>query len=119
MTGLVEWPVLLTIVSCIILTVGITGGVLVRVFTWTYADSNGHRARADALHDEIGRLRAEVAQTYVTREAQNIIKEAIDQRGDHLEAAVNKLSASVDRMTEKYDRSIGELVKALTAKAAA
>lgn len=31
---------------------------------------------------------------------------------------MNKLSASVDRMIEKHDRSIGELVKALTAKVA-
>ncbi len=118
MTGLVEWPMLLTIVSCIVLTVGITGAIIIRVFTWVYADSNQHRARADDLHRQIGMLRTEVAQTYVTHHAQNIIKEAIDQRGDHLENAVNRLSDSVDRMTEKHDRSIGELVKALAAKAA-
>jgi hypothetical protein len=33
-TGTVEWPAPLTIMSTIILTVGITGGVLIRVFTW-------------------------------------------------------------------------------------
>lgn len=109
MTGTVEWPVLLTIVSGIILTVGITGGVLIRVFTWIYAESNN-------LRNDLGRLRTEVSQTYVTLEAQKIIKEAIDERGDHLEAAVKGLSASVDRLSEKQDRSIGELVKTLTAK---
>jgi outer membrane murein-binding lipoprotein Lpp len=116
MTGNVEWPVLLTIVSCIILTVGITGGVIVRVFTWVYADSNQRRAEADNLRAEISKLRTDVSQTYVTLEAQRIIKEAIDERGDHLEAAVHGLAAAVDRLSEKQDRSIGELVKALTAR---
>jgi ABC-type transporter Mla subunit MlaD len=109
MTGTVEWQVLLIIVSAIILTVGITGGVLIRVFTWIYAESNNLRA-------DLGRLRTEVAQTYVTLEAQKIIKEAIDERGDHLEAAVSGLSAAVDRLSEKQDRSIAELVKVLTAR---
>lgn len=109
MTGTVEWPVLLTIVSAVLLTVAIVGGVLLRVFTWIYAESNN-------LRSEIGKLRTEVSQTYVTLEAQKIIKEAIDERGDHLEAAVQGLSAAVDRLSDKQDRSIGELVKALTAK---
>lgn len=109
MTGNVEWPVLLTIVSAIIVTIGITGGVLIRVFSWIYAESNNLRA-------DLGRLRTEVSQTYVTLEAQKIIKEAIDERGDHLDAAVNGLSAAVDRLSEKQDRSISELVRVLTTR---
>lgn len=109
MTGHVEWPVLLTIVSSVILTVGITGGVLIRVFTWIYAESNNLRA-------DLGRLRTEVSQTYVSLEAQKIIKEAIDERGDHLEVAVNGLSAAVDRLSEKQDRAIAELVRVLTTR---
>lgn len=109
MTGNVEWPVLLTIVSSIIVTVGITSAVLIRVFTWIYAESNNLRA-------DLGRLRTEVSQTYVTLEAHKLIKDAIDNRGDHLEKAVNSLSAAVDRLTEKQDRSIGDLVKVLTTR---
>ena len=51
------------------------GGVIIRVFTWVYAELNN-------LRSDISKLRAEVAQTYVTLESQKIIKEAIDQRGD-------------------------------------
>ena len=109
MTGTVEWPVLLVIVSSIVLTVGICGGVIIRVFTWIYAESNNLRA-------DISKLRAEVAQTYVTMEAQKIIKEAIDQRGDQLENAVKGLSISVDRLSDKQDKALGELVKAVAAK---
>ena len=62
------------------------------------------------------KLRAEVAQTYVTMEAQKIIKEAIDQRGDQLENAVKGLSISVDRLSDKQDKALGELVKAVASK---
>lgn len=109
MIGNVEWPVLLLIVSCIVITVGITGGVIIRVFTWIYAESNNLRA-------EIAKLRTEASQTYVTLEAERLIKEAIDLRGDQLEAAVKGLSAAVDRLGEKQDKAIAELVRALTAK---
>lgn len=109
MSGSVEWPVLLTIVSSVILTVGITGGVLIRVFTWIYAESNNLRA-------DLGRLRTEVSQTYVSLEAQRLIKNALDERSDRLEAAVQGLCAAVDRLSEKQDRAIAELVKVLTTK---
>lgn len=109
MTGTVEWPVLLTIISSIILTVGITGGVLIRVFTWIYTESNN-------LRTDLGRLRTEVSQTYVTLEAQKLIKDAIDERGDRMEASVDRLSAAVDRMSVKQDHSIAELVKVLTTR---
>lgn len=109
MTGSVEWPVLLTIVSAIVLTVGITGGVLIRVFTWIYAESNN-------LRTDLGRLRTEVSQTYVTLEAQKLIKDTLDERSDRLEASVDRLSDSVTRMAEKQDRSIGELIRVLGAR---
>jgi len=100
---------LLIIVSSIVVTIGVCGGVIIRVFTWVYAESNN-------LRSDISRLRAEVAQTYVTLESQKIIKEAIDQRGDQLEGAVKGLSAAVDRLSDRQDKSLAELIKALAAK---
>ena len=105
MTGEVEWPVLMMMAALAVFV----GGVLWAVFNWVYRDNN-------LMRDRMDRLQERVAQTYVTLEAHKAIKDAIDERGDHLEASVDKLSAAVDRMAEKHDRSIGELVKALTAR---
>lgn len=112
MQGSVEWPVLLLIVSAIVTTFLISGGVVYRAFDWVYKDSLNKSAMIDAL-------RLETAKTYATLEAQALIKEAVEQRGALLEKAVENLSKAVDRLTEKQDRSMHELIKALAIKAGA
>ena len=111
MTGNVEWPVLMLIVSAIVTTFLISGGVVYRAFDWVYKDSSNTRTMLD-------NIRVENAKTYATIEAQKLIKEAVEQRGQHLEKAVESLSNAVDRMSEKQDRSIHELIKALAQKLA-
>lgn len=109
MQGPVEWPTLLLIVSAIVTTFLISGGVVYRAFDWVYKDSINTRAMIDTI-------RVETAKTYATIEAQKLIKEAVEQRGQHLEKAVENLSNAVDRMSEKQDRSIHDLIKALAQK---
>lgn len=109
MTGNVEWPNLLLIVSAIVTTFLISGGVIYRVFDWVYKDNMNMRTNLDAM-------RVENAKTFATIEAQTLIKEAVEQRGQHLERAVDGLAVAVDRLSEKQDRSMHELIKALAVK---
>lgn len=111
MQGTVEWPTLMLIVSAIVTTFLISGGVVYRAFDWVYKDNLNTRVMID-------NIRVETAKTYATIEAQKLIKEAVEQRGQHLEKAVENLSNAVDRMSEKQDRSIHDLIKALAQKLA-
>lgn len=130
MTGTVEWPVLLTIVAAVVAAGGIIGAVIVRAFSWLYAESNRQRAQNDAmrtahgaeiekLRTDLMTVRTEIAHTYVTIEGQKMLRESLERRSEHLEKAVEKISEAVDRMAEKQDQAMHELLRAFSAKVAA
>ncbi len=90
----ISWASLALVVSC----VGISGGALIACLLWVYRELNTLRA-------EIANFRVEVAHSYVNTGALT----AVESR---LEAAVNKLG-------DRLDRSIENLLNLLRADAIA
>ena len=105
------------IVSAVVVTATVIGGITARIFSWQYTESNRQRAETSAIREDLASLRVEVSQTYVTLKAMEMIKSSLDARSSLLEGGIKDLSerltSAVDRLSDKQDKAVGELVKAV------
>lgn len=91
MTGGVNWPEL----GLLITAVMVTGGTIISVFLWIYRELN-------TLRTEIASFRVEVAKTYVSSEMLGEVE--------------TRLERAVERLGDRLDRSIENLLKIMKVK---
>lgn len=118
MTGNVDWGTLIAMVTVAIFASATVGGLLLRAFKFQYSSD---KARSDEIADirqEFHKLKEEIAHTYLSLKAMEMIKQGMDTRSDHLDAAIrelgNRLTTSVDRLTDKQDQIFADILKAVT-----
>lgn len=91
MSGGVNWPELGLLVTAVM----VTGGTIISVFLWIYRELN-------TLRTEIATFRVEVAKTYVSSATLGEVE--------------GRLERAVERLGDRLDRSIENLLKIMKGK---
>ena len=99
MTGPVDWPTLILIVGAIV----ISGGIILSMVRWVYADSNNTRAEisrvASELRDNMSRVREDIANRYVSIETHSLVTKTVERAIEDLKTENrNALSNLADRI---------------------
>ena len=99
MTGPVDWPTLILIVGAIV----ISGGIILSMVRWVYADSNNTRAEisrvASELRDNMSRVREDIANRYVSVETHSLVTKTVERAIEDLKTENrNALNALADRI---------------------